>query len=350
MNIIQVIRSMTFGGAENHVLTLSKGLRERGHRLCVVCPEHSWIAARCEENQLTVAPVEMRGLFDLRSYWKLHRLICEFHADIVHAHQVRPSQYVGIACLATDAIPVCTAHSTKAVKHMRRCRHIIAVSNAVEDNLLRHHYSASTVTRVYNGVPDCPRAGRDELRRELNIPSEQIAVVCAGRFVRDKGQDILVEAATSSDDSLHIYFIGDDKTPFGQQTRVLADAHPRIHFMGYRSDVQRILPAFDVCCAPSRRESFSLALAEAAAAGLPAVASDIGGIPEVVENGATGMLVPPESPKALKDALDALAQDAALRESMGRAARERYERNFTVEKMVEETEKVYRQLLPGNAD
>lgn len=292
MRIIQVIRSMTFGGAENHVLSLSLGLREKGHEVLVAVPTGSWIDAQCRANRLPVETLPMRGIADIFSYWKLHRLIQRWRADIVHAHQVRPSQYVGIATLGTRAVPVSTVHSSTSNKHMRRCRHLIAVADAVKENLIRHHYPEERITRIYNGVLDvCGGGERSLLRRELHIPEGQFAVVMAGRFHRDKGQDWLVYAGKSLRDDIHFYFIGDTATPFGQEVFALVGKDARFHFLGYRPDVQRILPAFDLYAAPSRREAFSLALVEASAAQLPIVGMRVGGIPESVLDGETGLLV-----------------------------------------------------------
>lgn len=345
MRIIQVIRSMTFGGAENHVLSLSLGLRARGHEILVAAPAGSWIDAQCQANGLPVETVPMRGIADVFSYWKLHRLIQRWRADIVHAHQVRPSQYVGIAALGTRAVPVSTVHSTTSSKHMRRCRHLIAVADAVKENLVRHRYPEERITRIYNGVPDVVRGARSLLRRELHIPEGQVAVVLAGRFHRDKGQDWLVEAGKACVDNIHVYFIGDMATPFGQEVTALAGGDARFHFLGYRPDVQRILPAFDLYAAPSRREAFSLALVEASAARLPIVGMRVGGIPESVLDGETGLLVEAGNTAAFALAIQKLASNPALREKMGYRARERYEQLFTVEQMLAQTEQVYQRLL-----
>ncbi|MCM1512673.1 MAG: glycosyltransferase [Oxalobacter formigenes] len=345
MRIIQVIRSMTFGGAENHVLSLSLGLRSRGHEVLVAAPANSWIDAQCRANGLIVETLPMRGVVDLFSYWKLHRLIRTWRADIVHAHQVRPSQYAGIAAMGTQAVPVSTVHSTTSSKHMRRCRHLIAVSDAVKENLVRNRYAEGRITRIYNGVPDVARGERSALRQELHIPERQVAVVLAGRFHRDKGQDLLIEAGKVCPDNIHFYFIGDTATPFGQEVVALAGKDARFHFLGYRPDVQRILPAFDLYASPSRREALSLSLLEAGAALLPMVGMGVGGIPESVIDGETGLLVEAGNAAAFASAIRTLAFDPEMREKMGHRARERYEQLFTVEQMLAQTEQVYQRLL-----
>jgi glycosyltransferase involved in cell wall biosynthesis len=117
-----------------------------------------------------------------------------------------------------------------------------------------------------------------------------------------------------------------------------------MHFLGYRRDTRRILSAFDFAVQPSRSEAFSLTLLESACASLPVIATRVGGNPELVVDGETGILVPPENPEALAQAIMKFAGDSELREKMGRAARERYEQNFTIEKMTAQVEALYREL------
>jgi glycosyltransferase involved in cell wall biosynthesis len=124
-----------------------------------------------------------------------------------------------------------------------------------------------------------------------------------------------------------------------------APAPNRIHFAGFRDEVQELLGDFDLLVAPSRREALSLALIEAAAAGVPVVASRIGGIPEVVLDGETGILVAPQDPASLARAIESLITDPALRMRLGQAARRRYEDHFSLQRMLDATEEVYHGLL-----
>jgi glycosyltransferase involved in cell wall biosynthesis len=346
MRIIQAIHSAKYGGAENLMLTLSKELQRRNHDVLVLCPRDGWVASRCQELHLSYEPLSLtrESGFKFRTLMKFHQLIQRWHADIVHAHQIRPSQYAGYATFATHAIPVCTIHSTDLYKHLKRIKKIIAVCDAVAENLRAHQYSASQIVKIYNGVPDAPIANPLELRKYLGIPPEQMTVVCTGRFLPVKGQDLLIKAAEICKLQIHFYFLGDEKTIYGLKLKNRVLNNERIHFLGMRNDVRKILPAFDICAAPSRREAFSLSLLEASSAGLPLIATNLGGNPELINNGSNGILVPPEKPEALAQAIMKLAEDSGLRKKMGRAARERYEQNFTIEKMTDQVEALYREL------
>jgi glycosyltransferase involved in cell wall biosynthesis len=345
MRVLLVIRSAGFGGAENHVLSLASGLRDLGHEVLLACPKDSWTSGRARERGLDFQHVAMRGMLDLFSYWKLRRLVKTWRPDIVHAHQARPSQYAGVAVIGTGVPAVCTAHSTGARKHMRRMRHIIAVSGAVAENLARHGYPPERITRVYNGVADIPPGDRAALRKEIGIPDGQFALVCAGRFNWQKGQDMLVAAVKLCPGHIHAHFIGDTGTAYGREVEAAARGCPQIHFHGYRGDVPRLLAAFDACASPSNREAFSLSLAEAAAARLPVVATRVGGVPEVVLDGGTGLLAPPGRPEAFAATIMKLAGDPVLAAKMADCARGRYERMFTLANMVAQTADVYARVL-----
>ncbi|MCW5620730.1 MAG: glycosyltransferase [Burkholderiales bacterium] len=342
LRIVQVLHSHGYGGAEQHTLTLMEGLSGRGHDVLYAGPEDSWLAERCKSAGLPTCHLRMTGLYDFPSYLKLRRLCMDWRADVIHAHGVRGSKYSGLA--HGPAVPVCTAHATTARKHMGRCRRIIAVSNAVRSTLLQAGYNESRVALIHHGIADEAGGNRTALRRELQIGDEEFAVFNAGRFIRDKGQDLLVQAMRQMSRGT-LYLAGDPTTSFGLQVQKEAAGDRRIIFLGYRSDVRRLLPAFDVYISGSRREALGLALLEAAAAGLPIVATNVGGVPEVVRNGLNGILTPPEDGHALAQALAILAEDRRQASIMGQAGRREYLDRFTLANMISKTESVYAQAL-----
>jgi len=221
---------------------------------------------------------------------------------------------------------------------------MIAISEAVKRVLLGAGNSEAKITVIPHGVPDAPRGDRLALRRELGIAPEAFALFNAARFIRDKGQDVLLEMMGElggrGDFNCVLYLVGDADTDFGRDVRQRAEGMDEVRFMGYRDDVQRILPAFDVYVSGARREAFGLSLVEALAAEIPVVATDVGGVAEVVADGETGLLVPSEDAKALAEAIWAL-RDTPLRATFGIAARKRYEARFTIAAMTDKTEQVY---------
>lgn len=347
LRIVQVLHSHGYGGAETHALALMRGLRSRGHQLVYAGPGDSWLATECARHGIEVHPLRMAGLYDVVSHWQLHRLVRRFAADIVHGHLVRGAHYAGLATVGHAAVTVSTAHATTARKHMHRSRRIIAVSEAVRACLIEAGYRHAQVQVVHNGTASAAIEGRAEVRQELGIPTDAVALVCVGRFVQDKGQDVLVDAIRRlpAGRRPHLYFVGDARTDFGRQVQAQAADLPQIRFLGYRADVLRVLCAFDACVLPSRREALGLAAVEASSAGLPVIATRVGGLPEVVLEGQSGLLVPSDDAQALAGALARLCEQPEQRRQWGEAARRHYLAGFTVEQMVAGTEAVYRSAL-----
>lgn len=350
MRILQVLHSHGYGGAERHCLALMKGLRALGHEVLYAGPADGWLARECQAAGLPTEHLRMSGLFDVPSYLKLRRLARRWRADVVHGHLVRGAQYAGLAARGLPGVAtVCTAHATTAAKHMRRCDHIIAVSEAVQANLLRHGHPAGRVLVIHNGMPDGPTRPAPQVRAALGIAPDEFAVFSAGRFIRDKGQDLMVRAVQQCRVPVTLWLAGATDTAFGTEVRQLAAGDARIRFLGYRDDVQALLPAFDAYLSASRREAFGLSLAEACAARLPIVATAVGGVPEIVEHGRTGLLVDSEDVAGLAAALERLVRERALGESLGDQARARFLERFTVERMVRDTAALYQRIAKGAA-
>jgi glycosyltransferase involved in cell wall biosynthesis len=184
---------------------------------------------------------------------------------------------------------------------------------------------------VYPGVPIPPARP---------VPANDPPIVgYAGRLVRLKGVDVLLRAAATLPE-LRVEVAGD-----GPERPRLETIDPRATFLGWQPRLDDLLVRWDLFALPSREEAFGIAALEAMAAGLPVVASRVGGLPELIDDGLTGLLVPPEDPPALAAALAGLAADPALRARMGQAARERAAASFPVERMVASVAALYDQLL-----
>jgi len=350
-SVLFVFHSHICGGIEKHLLTLMRGLSRRGYRTAFAGPADSWLMDQVHAHGLSGYHLPMHGMFDLWSALRLATLARRLDADLIHSHATRGARYARFAGALTGTPVVSTAHSTNAGKHFGGADRIIAVSDAVAAFLASRGYDRESILVVHNGVPDIRRVpGARSLRQELGVPPDRPLIGLVGRFIRDKGQDIAIDALSRLSVPAHLALIGDDATPWGRDMRLRsqsASARHRIHFVGFRDDVREQLADFDLLVAPSRREALSLTLIEAAAAGVPAVASRIGGIPEVILDGETGILVAPEDPASLARAIDALIADPALWTRLGQAARRRYEERFSLQPMLDATEEVYLSLLPA---
>jgi glycosyltransferase involved in cell wall biosynthesis len=325
-----------------------QGQRAAGHTVAFAGLADSWLGRACKAAHIEVFDVRMAGIYDLWSMFKLQRIAKSWQADILHGHLIRGSHYVGRAGhMDRTPLAIGTAHATTARTHMQRCAHIIAVSGAVKTQLLQHGYPDARVSVIWNGMPAGPVcADREALRAELGIAPGQHALVNAGRFIHDKGQDLLVQMmAGLPQPHVHLYLVGDASTDYGQAIQASAKSDARIHFLGYRNDVQRILPAFDGYVLSSRREALGLSPIEAMAARLPIVATSVGGVPEVVQDGVNGLIVPPNDSAALAFGVQRLLNEPELARAMGEAGQSRYLAHFTADTMVAQTLALYQHRL-----
>ncbi len=355
MKVVTVLRSLKSGGAERHALQLMKGLRARGHEALYAGPMKGWLGQQLRAEGFDGIDLPLSGLYDLPSVVRLALYARRVGADLIHGHLTRGAWYAGLAARLAGLPNVATAHSDNAGKHFGRADRIIAVSQAVADFLVREGYERSRIRMVHHGIADIatrlPAGTREATRRSLGLKADEPALLMAARIVPAKGHDTALRAlARLTDQPWTLLVAGDHHGDLGPQMQVLAQElgiAGRVRFLGLREDVPALMAAADVLLAPSRREALSLTLLEASACGLPIVATRVGGIGEVVEEGASGFLVAPDDPPALAAALAPLLADAGLRARCGARARQRFEAGFLEDAMFDKTVAVYQEACGG---
>lgn len=195
---------------------------------------------------------------------------------------------------------------------------------------------------------ELPSNEKQYLKRELGIPDNSLIVGTVGRLVPVKGPEFLIEAAKYIHSKYHnAFFIFTGDGPLKQNLEKKARElriEKNILFLGWRDDVARIISIYDIFCLPSLNEGMGRVLVEAMALGKPIVASDIGGIPELVIHGKNGFLVPPKNPIPLAKYIQILLEDKEKREKMGQAGKE-MALNFSKEIMVERISDLYKELM-----
>lgn len=349
MKVLFVIHSHQAGGAERHLVQLMHGLAEHGVECIYAGPCDSWLGEQLGKAGFRCVPIPFHGLYDVVSFLQLVRLIRREKIDLLHVHLSRAAFYAGWAAKLTSVPNVATAHLMDAGLRFGRTTRIIAVSDAVSRYLATCGYPAEIVRTVHNGVPDYAALAMvptEQLRAELKLDDAPVVTMVA-RIEHVKGHDIALHAfAKLRDRPWTLVLAGSLDTPWAKKMQVLATdlgIAERVRFIGHRDDVPSIYRCTDIVIAPSRREALSLTLLEASSFGLPIVASNVDGIVEAVGDGETGILVPPENPESLAQAVVMLLDDAILRRRMGAAGRRRFEQRFSVGTMIERVLGVYKE-------
>lgn len=345
LSILHVVDSLEFGGLERMVADISSAQQAHGDAVAVFSltglgdlgPALRSAGVRVVEGG------KIRG-FDLAMLARLRGAAAGMRADIVHTHNFVPNYY---AALALATMPsrrptlVNTCHNMGSRLSGARLRRLYRLSLArtarvagvgtgVADHLVELGLvPRSKVEAVRNGVPVPPLPDarmRDAARAALGLAGDALVVGSVGRLVELKNHRLLLEqvpALAAAFPELRVVLVGDG--PMRGELEAHARAlgiEGRTCFTGARSDVGALLPALDAFVLPSRTEGLSIALLEACAAGLPIVASRVGGNPEIVDHGNTGLLFESDDGDALRLALQRLLGDAPLRRGLGAAARD----------------------------
>ncbi|GAB5098535.1 hypothetical protein YK56LOC_42520 [Caballeronia sp. HLA56] len=226
---------------------------------------------------------------------------------------------------------------------------MIAVSHYVRQHLISAGVPNTRVHTIYDGIHKWHSKSHSTLRTELGIEANA-TVACMVAMMRDeKGHEDLIEAVrplAKPHMLLHVVLAGDGP----EFARIKNLVHrlgleTRIHMLGFRKDVPNILNGSDMFVLPTHREALGQAFIEAMAAGVPVIGTRVGGVPELIQDGVNGLLVPPRDPSALREAIGRMANDAGLRVRLGEEGRRITERGFTVSDMAYETSLYYRSSL-----
>jgi glycosyltransferase involved in cell wall biosynthesis/SAM-dependent methyltransferase len=346
------------GGGEISLLGLLEGLDRSRWPAALVVPSDGEVAARarafgCPTEFVPLPGWKPPGVTNATSILTLQRLAVRSRAVLIHANGSRAMLYAGLAGRLAR-VPVIwhvrVADRDRVLDPMllRLSSRVIVNSTAVA-----HRFAwmrAGKVRRIPNGVDVArfsPRPASSALRHQLGVPSGVPLVVSIGRFVPYKGYEHLIDAAASID-GVHWLLVGDGELRGALEAQARARGIARrVHFSGWRDGVPDLLALADVVAVPSLGEHFGRVLIEAMAMARPVVATAAGGVPEIVVDGETGLLVPPGRSDALANAVRSLLSDSAHAEAMGRAGRLRAEREFSLARHVRHVEALYAELTEG---
>ncbi len=359
--ILYIVTGADRGGAQMHLLDLADGMRPDIDPTVAV-GEEGFLPDACRARRIPVhiLPSLKRSQHpggDLAAFFQICRLLRQIKPDLVHIHTFKagiigraagwwmrvPSIYTMHAWLwDTDAVSGVSGVFGRAFERIAAnfCKRIITVSEAGEKILQELGIGAreNTVT-IRNGIPDCASQATHGARQSP-------VIVMVARFMPPKRQETLLRAFAAQPAGPRLRFIGDGVTrPAVERLACQLGIANRVEFLGERGDVPALLAESDIFVLASAMEMLPISILEAMRAGLPVIASDVGGIREAVIHGVTGLLVEEQSVTELAHAVQLLVQDAGLRARLGTAARQSFLKRFQFLPMAERTQKLYWEVL-----
>jgi len=361
VRVVELLATGSNGGAQEHLYSLVTRIDQSRYDVSVVALSAGSAVRKLQRAGIPVLVVD--EVDDAIAVGALAAHLAEVRADVLHTHMYRADTVGTRAVMALGEIGhrrpyvVSTVHSSRVrssddqvllaglTPHMDR---LIAVSSSIERKLHHEGRDVIPVDLIYNGV-DLQRYDHQEpcctLPDEYGMePGSQIVGVVA-RLEPEKGHPTLFDAwpivlRAVPDSYLLVVGEGSRRDALEAQARELRIAH-RVVFTGRRDDVPAVTAALDVAVLPSYREAQGLTILEAMALSRPVVASDVGGIPEMIEDGRTGLLVPPHDPEALAAAIIRLLTNHPLADTLGRAGHDLVHDRFCIELMVRAIEAIY---------
>jgi glycosyltransferase involved in cell wall biosynthesis len=352
---------MTWGGAETLLADLATALRGRGGTLTVgYLNSRSQAAERLSEQGVEPELVEIKSMLGRADRALVREHLRTVSPDLLHTHLGYSDFLGGVAARSLGVPTVATLHVMEWERSLRENtksrlmalarRHCAARVIAVSEAARRHYLETGwdlpeRVVTVHNGIAGAPRRGDGpRIRAGLGLGADELVVAMVSVLRPGKGHDVAAEAIRALRErfpKLRLLVLGDgpDREAVLRSLRPAGDA---VVAPGFRSDVLSVLDGVDVLIHPSRVDALPTALIEAMAVEVPVIASDVGGIPEIVVDGETGILVEsPVSAEALSGALAGLLEAPAARARMGAAGRERFERQFALGPWMDRLEPVY---------
>jgi glycosyltransferase involved in cell wall biosynthesis len=364
VRIVHLVIGGDVAGGQAIALRLAQAACERDHDVAFVAPEPGPFVDRVRADGIPVHLLSVRRTYQVGKAVRLARLLHREQADVLHTHTLAAANVLGRVSARLAGVPVIShLHIENLFRRATRpllrrldnttarlCARLVAVSEDTRRAYERQGYPEHRIEVVLNGVELDARGAAADLRSELGIPPGAPLVGEVARLCDVKGQRELIEAIASVPEA-RLVLVGADLErdgAFEAELRREADrlgVRDRVVFAGRRDDVGGLLGQLDVVALPSWTEGLPLVLLEAMARGRAVVATSVGGTPEAVTDGETGLLVPPRDPEALAQAIRRLLADPDLRGRLGDAGRRRVAERFSADAMCRRVLELYDEVV-----
>lgn len=358
MKVLHIEAGRHLYGGARQVQYLLDGLQQAGVENHLICPPDAEIGDAAVTSA-KVWRVAMKGDLDLGQFWRLRRIMRQIEPDLVHIHSRRGADLFGGLAARWAGVPVILSRRVDnpeprwlVARKYRLFDRVVCISRGIEQVLRDEGVPASKLRHVSSAikVADYQQpCGRAEFLTEFGLPDNAIVGAVIAQLIRRKGHRYLIQAlpeVLKAQPNLHLLWFGQGplRDELEQQVNA-AGLAGHIHFTGFREDLPRWLACLDLLVHPADMEGLGVSLLQAGAAGVPMIGSRAGGIPEIVLDGQTGLLIESGDVSALTDALRRLATDAELRKQLGQGAAKHVAEHFDVRAMVAGNLAVYRELL-----
>ena len=377
-NVLYLNKSAEIGGSETSLLLLLRYLDRDVYHPIVVLPSNGPFLDQLHQIGVKVIAIPLGNIYlkgrnplpYLTTVFRLVKIIRSEKIRLVHSNNHTSNQYGAIAAKLCGIPIVCHMREMNSRSNVNRALlpladKLIANSVAVAQSYLAYRKEANKITVIYNGLDlanwPLKESNDADYRQRMNISANTFVMAIIGGIYGEKGHDILIRAlakVAERCENFYLLIVGPteedasasyqlDKTYLRELRWLVADIglRQRVIFTGTQRDIAAVYRSLDLLVLPTLREGFGRVLIEAMAMQKPVVASQVGGVPEVVEDGVTGFLVPPGDPKALARAILKVMLNKELAIELGKNGRSRVERMFVIEEHIPEMEKVYLELL-----
>ncbi len=355
MKILQISSARSIGGGERHVVDLSNELTKRGHDIFVAVVPGSPLPtalSRVPPGNMTEFP--LRNAFDVSSAIKIGHFAKKKGVELINSHFAKDYPVGAVAARIAGVPLVITRHVLFPMNRLHRfflssVKNVIAPSNAVAESLRKQDiFPVEKIKTIRYGL-DIARF--PERRME---DREGICIGSIGNLDRVKGFDVLIRAAgiiSKLRRDVRYRIVGEDRSRDGQNETFLRgliaelNLNDSVELSGWSNDIRDVLASFDIFVSASRSESFGFVIAEAMLSGLPVIATETEGAKELISDPSLGQLLPIDSPERLGETILELLNDKQKREQLTRYGRDHVTNKFSLQRMVDETEALYKQAI-----